>query len=186
MAMDFHYAEPPRRKPAFCLKSAARHKGFTLVEVMVVVVIIGILINFTVLSLRSHSPLDQLKEESERFMSLIRVASEEALLRSRFIGVDVTETGYGFLRLEEETWHPVNDTLFRNRELPEDMSISLTMARPPGDDDDEEKRTPEIILLNSGELTPFDLKLSTLHSDDYYRLIGSETGELTLVKISPY
>jgi general secretion pathway protein H len=154
---------------------------------MVVVVIIGILINFTVLSLRSHTPLDQLKDESQRLMSLIRLASEEALLRSRFIGVDVTETGYGFLRLEEETWQPVDDTLFRGRELPEDISISLTMAQPPGDDEnDKEKRTPEIILLNSGELTPFDMKLSTQYSDDYFRLSGTETGELTLEQISPY
>ena len=186
--MDFHHTEQPCPQAAFKLPSAGRCKGFTLVEVMVVVVIIGILINFTVLSLRSQSPSDRLQEESQRLMSLIRVAGEEALLRSRFIGVDVSETGYGFLRLEEETWHPVTDSLFRNRELPDDMSISLTTAQPPGDDDDDdkEKRTPEIILLNSGELTPFDLKLTTLHSDDYYRLSGNETGELTLEKISPY
>jgi general secretion pathway protein H len=155
---------------------------------MVVVVIVAILINFTVLSLRSHSPLDQLKEESQRLMSLIRIASEEALLRSRFIGIDVTETGYGFLRLEEQEWQPIDDSLLRNRELPEEMSIELTLAQPPGDDDaeDGEKRTPEIILLNSGEMTPFDLKLSTTLSDDYYRLTGNETSELTLELISPY
>ena len=160
------------------------HRGFTLVEVLVVVVIIGILINFTVLSLRSQSPLDRLKQESQRLMSLIQVASEEALLRSRFIGVDVTETGYGFLRLEQETWQPVDDTLFRSRELPDDITISLTTAQPSGDD--EEARTPEIILLNSGEMTPFDFKFSTSHSDDYYRLTGNETGELSLEMISPY
>ncbi len=158
--------------------------GFTLIEVMVVVVIIGILINFAVLSLRSHSPADQLNEEAHRLQSLLQIASEEALLRSSFIGVDITETGYGFLRLEEETWRPVDDTLFRNRELPEEVQISVTTGQPPGDD--EEKRTPEIILLNSGEITPFDLKISSIHSDDYFRLSGDETGELSLERISPY
>jgi general secretion pathway protein H len=92
--------------------------GFTLIEVMVVVVIIGILINFTVLSLRSQSPVNQLNEEALRMKSLIEIASEEALLRSSLIGVDISETGYGFLRLEEEIWQPVNDTLLRNREMP--------------------------------------------------------------------
>ena len=166
-------------------RTAARTiTGFTLIEVMVVVVIMGILINFAVLSLRSHSPEDQLNEESRRLQSLIQIASEEALLRSSFIGVDITETGYGFLKLEDETWQPVDDTLFRGRELPEELRITLTLSQVPGDD--EEKRTPEIILLNSGEITPFDLKISSTHSDDYFRLSGSETGELTLDRVSPF
>lgn len=151
---------------------------------MVVVVLIGILMNFAVLSMRSHSPADQLNEESLRLKSLIEIASEEALLRSSFIGVDITETGYAFLRLEEELWQPIDDTLFRSRELPEEVRIKITTAQPPGDD--EEKRTPEIILLNSGEITPFDLKISSIHIDDYFRLSGDETGELTLDRVSPY
>lgn len=161
--------------------------GFTLIEVMVVVVIMGILINFAVLSLRGSSPADQIDKESQRLKSLIEIASEEALLRSSFIGIDITETGYGFLRLEEELWQPVDDTLFRSRELPEEIRISVTSAQPTSDEDeDEEKRTPEIILLNSGEITPFDLKITSIHSDDYFRLQGNETGELTLERFSPY
>jgi general secretion pathway protein H len=161
--------------------------GFTLIEVMVVVVIMGILINFAVLSLRSNSPADQLNEEARRLQSLIRIGSEEALLRSSLIGIDITETGYGFLQLEEGNWQAVDDNLFRNRELPDELRITLSTALPPGDDDDDpEKRTPEIILLNSGEITPFDLKISSTQSDDYFRLSGNETGELTLDRISPF
>jgi general secretion pathway protein H len=171
-----------------------RSEGFTLIEVMVVVVIISILINFAVLSMRSHTPLDQVKEESLRLKSLIHVASEEAQLRSSLIGIDITETGYTFLQLEETdstfvqieeaTWQPVDDTLFRNRELPEEVTLSVTSAQPS--DDDEKKLTPEIMLLNSGEITPFDLKIKSIHSDQYYRLSGDETGELSLDLISPY
>ncbi len=165
--------------------TARSSRGFTLIEVMVVVLIIGILLNFAVLSLRSSSPMDQLNEESKRLKSLIEIASEEALLRSSFIGVDINETGYGFLRLEAEIWRPVDDTLFRSRELPEELHIELTATQSQGDDEEEE-HTPEIILLNSGEITPFELKISSIHSDDYFRLSGVETGELTLDRISPY
>jgi general secretion pathway protein H len=169
------------------LAPPSRKAGFTLIEIMVVIVIIGILINFAVLSMRSNTPIDQLNEESRRLKSLIEIASEEALLRSSFIGIDISETGYAFLRYEDKTWQPLTDNLFRGRELPEEVSLSVTTAQPmDNDDDDDQKLAPEIILFSSGEITQFDLKISSIHSDDYYRLSGDETGELTLDLISPY
>lgn len=149
---------------------------------MVVVVIIGIMINYAVLSFRSSSPSDQLNTEANRLKSLLEVAKEEALLRSSLIGVDILKDGYGFLRLDNGNWQQMDDTMFRNRTLPDDVHLVLIAGQPPGDD--KEKRTPEIILLNSGEMTPFDLKITSLNTDDYYRLTGSETGELTLDKVA--
>ena len=45
--------------------------------------------------------------------------------------------------------------------------------------------TPQVYILSSGEMTPFDLKISSRDSDDYYRLNGSETGELSLNHVTP-
>ncbi|MCU7796384.1 MAG: type II secretion system minor pseudopilin GspH [Candidatus Thiodiazotropha sp. (ex Myrtea spinifera)] len=161
--------------------------GFTLIELMVVIVIIGIVINFAVVSFGSNSPADRLNKESTRLMSLIQIAGEEALLRSSFIGVDILRDSYGFLRLEEGEWQPVDDDLFRDRSLPDDMLLTIITSQPQENSDDEdEKRTPEIILLNSGEMTPFDIKITSINIDDYYRLSGNEVGDLTLNRVSPY
>lgn len=157
--------------------------GFTLIEVMVVVVIIGILINYVAISFGRNGPADMLKDESQRLTSLIELASEEALLRSVLIGVDITEESYGFLSLNEGEWEVVSDTLFRERQLPEELEISVATALPEGDDED--KRTPEIILLNSGEMTSFDIKISSELVESYYRLTGNELGELSLEHVSP-
>ncbi|MCU7914745.1 MAG: type II secretion system minor pseudopilin GspH [Candidatus Thiodiazotropha sp. (ex Gloverina cf. vestifex)] len=161
--------------------------GFTLIELMVVIVIIGIVINFAVVSFGSNSPADRLNKESTRLMSLIQIAGEEALLRSSFIGVDILQDSYGFLRLEEGEWQPVDDDLFRDRSLPDDMLLTIITSQPQENSDDgDEKRTPEIILLNSGEMTPFDIKITSINIDDYYRLSGNEVGDLTLNPVSPY
>jgi general secretion pathway protein H len=159
-------------------------RGFTLIEVMVVVILIGILINAAVLSFGRNSPEDLLEREALRLSSLIGLASEEALLRSELIGVDIGEETYGFLRLEEGEWQPMDDNLFRTRELPQGMLFSIASTQQVGEDNEE--NIPEIILLNSGEMTPFELKLSSDLIDSYYRLTGTETGERTLDHVSPY
>jgi general secretion pathway protein H len=159
-------------------------RGFTLIEVMVVVVIIGVLINYVTISFGRSSPQDQLNTEARRLSSLIPLASEEALLRSALIGVDISEDGYAFLRLDEGQWQPMDDTLFRPRQLPQGMAFSIASTQQVGED--EEENIPEIILLNSGEMTPFELKLSYDRIDSYYRLVGTEMGERKLDYVSPY
>jgi general secretion pathway protein H len=167
------------------MTTSTTQRGFTLIEVMVVVIIIGVLINFVTISFGRNSPQDQLKTEADRLSSLIGLASEEALLRSMLIGVDIGEEEYGFMRLEEGNWIPIDDNLFRTRELPEGMRL-LSIASTQQIGEDEEEDLPEIILLNSGEMTPFELKLSSDRIDSYYRLTGNEMGERKLDHVSPY
>jgi general secretion pathway protein H len=100
------------------------------------------------------------------------------------IGVDISEDGYAFLRLDEGQWQPMDDTLFRPRQLPQGMAFSIASTQQVGED--EEENIPEIILLNSGEMTPFELKLSYDRIDSYYRLVGTEMGERKLDYVSPY
>jgi general secretion pathway protein H len=170
--------------------TSTTQRGFTLIEVMVVVIIIGVLINFITISFRGNSPEDQLKTEAKRLSNLIGLASEEALLRSVLIGVDINEESYGFVHLEEGTWVPMEDNLFRSRELPEGILFTITAAHQiiedQDEDEEEEDNLPEIILLNSGEMTPFELKLSSDRIESYYRLTGNEMGERTLDHVSPY
>ncbi|MCU7932496.1 MAG: type II secretion system minor pseudopilin GspH [Candidatus Thiodiazotropha sp. (ex Codakia rugifera)] len=161
-----------------------RREGFTLVEVMVVVIIIGILINYVALSFGRSSPSDLLKSEAQRLSSLIGLASEEALLRSLLIGVDIDEESYSFLTLDEGNWQPMTDNLFRGRRLPEGIELSIISSQQT--EEDEEEVIPEVILMNSGEMTPFELKISSDLSESYYRLTGNVIGERAIDHVSPY
>ena len=172
------------RPPVQALPRASR--GFTLIEVLVVILIIGIIINFVTLSLGGRSPTDSLKTEARRFTSLIELAAEEALLQSELIGIVVEEDNYPFLVREGESWAASEETVFRRRNLPEGIHFELITEQKAAREAKGDTPTPDIVLLSSGELTPFEIKVTTDLTDDFFRITGSETGALALDYVDAY
>lgn len=164
-----------------------RHaSAFTMIEVMVVILIIGIIINFAVISLDIHNPADELKTEARRLASIMELASEEALLRSELIGIAIDENNYEFFTFEEEKWIPIEDSVFRSRTLPEEMSLELLTEQAMDGQNTDESILPGIVFMMSGEMTPFEIKISSPLIDDYFRLLGSETGVLELDHVTQH
>lgn len=160
--------------------------AFTMIEVLVVILIIGIIINFVVISLDINNPSDALKAEARRLSSLIELASEEALLRSELIGIAIDENTYEFLSRGETNWVPIEDSVFRKRTLPENMHIELLTEQTAEERNQTESPRPDIVLLTSGEMTPFEIKVSSDFTEDYFRINGAETGTLALDHVDEY
>lgn len=78
--------------------SPRRHQGFTLIEIMVVVTIIGIMTGLIAINVVTKDPQKELHKEALRFKALIEMAQEEALFSQQEIGVIVSEQGYKFAR----------------------------------------------------------------------------------------
>jgi general secretion pathway protein H len=154
--------------------------GFTLMEVLVVVFLIGIIAGFASLSI-SQNTSRTLEEEAERLYALLRMAGEEAVLMGEELAMQFTPKAYRFVKLEEEEWRPLeDDKLFREREIPAGVSLELvvegvTMRLA------EDTQPSRIMLLSSGEMTPFELVLSNA-ADDRYVLRGTLNGELQISK----
>ena len=161
----------------------SQQNGFTLFELLVVIVIVSILFTYTTLAIRTDSPADLIKEESQRLERLVELALEESILRGEEYGIEVFIDGYRFLRLRENQWQPLtNDKILRDRELPPGMEMEMSLeetdivistssasnaekeADLEGSDTaetDTQKATitPHIYLLSSGEITPeFDIR----------------------------
>jgi general secretion pathway protein H len=75
-----------------------RHQGFTLIEIMVVVTIIGIMTGLIAINVLTQDPQKELNREALRLKALIEMAQEEALFSQQEIGVIVGEQGYKFAR----------------------------------------------------------------------------------------
>jgi general secretion pathway protein H len=107
-----------------------RVNGFTLLEVMVVIVIIGVLVTITTIAVGALGRDREVEDESRRFAALLTQAKEEAELQGRDVGVMVDRRGYKFYMFEArgQTWRTIKeDDFYSPRELPEDLHIRLWM-----------------------------------------------------------
>ena len=166
------------------LPAPARSAGFTLLELMVVLVLIGIIFSFAMLSLGGDDLSEMMEQETRRLVTLLELASDEAVLRGEELAVHFTAEGYEFLLLQDAAWQSSGeDGLLKSYKLPAGIEIRLEVdGDPPGltgqDDDPEESLTPQVFILSSGEMTPFTATLQAHDSTDRYRLNASVLGRL--------
>ncbi|MFN3857635.1 MAG: GspH/FimT family pseudopilin [Caulobacter sp.] len=89
----------------------ARRGGFTLIELMVVVAILGLMAAVVVVAIPSGTTT--LASEGERFAARLKRAQEEAILTGRGVAVTFTDRGYAFQHHRAGAWSPLEDGHFR-------------------------------------------------------------------------
>lgn len=146
-----------------------RSKGFTLVEILVVIVIMAVVISIAVLSVSSTGRDSQLDEESRRIEGLVGLLHERALLEGRDFGLRIEPAAYEFVVYDtrRDRWMMLDqEREFRHRELPKGVSFQLqldsqTVVIKPVDRNlsDGNQPNPQVAIAASGEGTPFRLTL---------------------------
>jgi len=200
-------------------------RGFTLIEIMLVMVIIGCAAGIVVLSIPGGpSPKfgSDLSETSQQLAATIQVMSEQATQQGRTIGLHISEHGYQFMvradaapptddsnttasskaldtppDWEHQSWQPYQSEKLRTTgEFDEKIALALTLdglqlqdednhlgrSEPQWFDTDNqlEAKTPQILLLPSGEMTPFSLTMQ-IHDNDnpqFRQINGLENGQI--------
>jgi general secretion pathway protein H len=161
------------------------HRGFTLLEVLVVVAIIGVMATLALSSIGNRSLDDRLGLEARRLRELFALAADEAVLQGLELGFVQTAEGYEFLVLKEGRWQPLEGSgPLRARALAEPFYLRLQVdgrpVTPVRTGDPKAELQPQVLLLSSGDATEFVLDLKALQYDPYYRLSGDLLGRVTL------
>lgn len=183
--------------------------GFTLLELLVVMLIIGVLATMVSLSVSGRAADDRMQAESRRLEELLRLASDEAQAKGLELGFRQTTEGFEFLTPDSESgaWAVLAEGMFRPRQVQEPFFLELRVdgrllrpatAVPKVEDEDEEDAAPgrasvdktlrvepQILILSSGEMTPFTLDLKLKDMTQFYRVEGNEMGELKSQREQP-
>jgi general secretion pathway protein H len=109
-----------------------RSQGFTLLELLVVMVIAGIMLGFVSLN-AMPSEQQVLQGEAQRIALLMQLARDEAIVRNRPIAFEAEADRYRFLLREEASWQPLpQDELLREREFKRaPIALSIDPPSPP-------------------------------------------------------
>ena len=95
-------------------RSAARQAGFTLLEMLVVLVIAGLLVSLASLAM-TRNPRTDLNEEAQRLALLFESAGDEAQVRARPIAWQPFDGGFRFDVHTDGGWRPLRDDLLGPR-----------------------------------------------------------------------
>jgi general secretion pathway protein H len=110
-----------------------KHKnGFTLIEVMLVIVLVGLMVSVIQFSASGDKAEETLDMSSKRFAGVFNVAAEYGMLNNIELGLMVDKNGYQYLVYEDEKWTDVSENeLFSRYELPEGVELVLQLDDLP-------------------------------------------------------
>ncbi|MEX0941848.1 MAG: type II secretion system minor pseudopilin GspH [Pseudomonadales bacterium] len=157
-----------------------RAQGFTLIEILVVVFIVTILAGVTVMNLPQFARTGNLDTEARRIKVLLEMAREEALLQATELGFKPDKDGYLFFVYDEAAgrWSGMTERPFQPRQLDEAVTLALRVEDNEFVLGDEGRDMPPILLLSSGETTPFELTIGMRSGESSKTLVSDGIGEL--------
>ncbi len=172
----FAGADAVRRAPR------AIPRGFTLIEILVVLVIVAVLSIAATLALSGNAER-RLADEAERFRALLAQSCQMAELGGREFGVVIDAEGYRFQRLDGTQWQGFRDGELRPRRWPEALRLDLTREGRPLLLATGERAMPQVVCFSTGELTPFVLTMA-LGEDARWRVLAREDGTLDSERVA--
>ena len=118
------------------------------------------------------------------------------MLEGRDVGLRVDRAGLRLPALRRRAcaaWEPVvDDTLLRERELPEGLNASLRLEAPRGRSSkprtaptEDEPAQPQVLVLASGDLVPFEILLRRDGTEEIRRIAGTIEGKFEVHDDTP-
>jgi general secretion pathway protein H len=172
-------------------------KGFTLLEVLVVIALIGLVISSVQFNFSGKRPEDTLKKVSYQFSEIFETAANYGLLNNIELGLYVDKKSYRFLGFDGQKWSEIaQQDWLSTQELPENVTLTLSLDDLPIEQpllfdssifndqneeylsfkaieeaknaEQEKQLLPQVYILSGGDITPFSLTFHFSEEVSFY------------------
>ncbi len=141
------------------LRPVPKHGGFTLWELLMVVAIVAITVSMVQLAPGLSDETRELKRTGKELGKLFRLLTQEAVFESRNYAIMVQEDGFEVLEYTEGEWQPSPQSFFKKVRMAEGQRSELVIENQVIDISKKEEPEPHILILSSGEMTPFEWRI---------------------------
>jgi len=166
-----------------------RQRGFSLLEMLVAVAIIAVFVGAAVLSVGVTGTDRESEQQAARLKGVLDLVREEALMHSRDFGVLFSRSGYRFYTYDYglQAWlAPTDDRLLDAYAIAEPLELALVVEdrelvlAGAFDPDELEDPEPQVLILSSGEMTPFEARVSRDPAAGEHILTAAVNGTIEL------
>jgi general secretion pathway protein H len=159
---------------------SASPKGFTLIEILIVIVIISIVSGIAALTITRNQQRD-LQNLANSLTHLITLAEEEAILRPAILGLGFTPTQYQFFHYHHQVtedhpqhWRAMTDKIFGSHPIPKNIYLRVVVQGKSVPLNGQ----PQIIISSSGDIVPLVILIGKTNARPTYQVIGNSNGEI--------
>lgn len=155
--------------------------GFSLIELMIVVLIIGISTSMAILYIDTSD--ERLKTEAHRLLAMTQLARDEAIITGQSYGMIVRNQEYYFLLFQDEEWKAINKQPYQKIELSDDILLrTMVSDKQINSVASTLKNSNFIYFLPTGEMSQFQIWLTNKDGAEFL-LNGELMGGLSLEKL---
>jgi general secretion pathway protein H len=151
-------------------------KGYTLIEILIVLFIISIVTSVALLSI-SRNENKQMESFANEVMQIMTLAEEQAMLEPNVMGLSFAEHSFQFASFQpskednKNHWQPIQDSILGVHKIPDNIQVAVE-AGGKGD-------MPQIIISTNGDITPFTLYVGKKGQKPRYAITGDADGNIT-------
>lgn len=162
------------------ITSLRKAKGFTLIEILIVVLIISIVTGVALLSVH-HNENKRIEAFANEMKQLLQLAEEQAMLEPRVLGLSFHAQSFQFSnydplpKLKNNQWLQREDKILGMRTIPRGIEINVDIPNQ-GKDTEKETGHPQIVISTNGDVTPFTIYIGKKGQQPSYAIVGQADG----------